>query len=223
MAAKRSGQNVRQLYQAIPASIVTNSTSASRSVPSRRGSPNAPAPTRHSKNTSTPITSVIKPEQKSTNLSDRRVRRSLLVDEPLLGAGAAGMLELDEGSMTLAMVIRLRTRDPCLHYRSRWPIGQAMGGSFSAKLGWRISPFCRKMRRTRIKTGGHARAGRSLYVASVPAEFRELVSGPPEGPRRSRLRALLALAEVPYALAMRYRNRRYDRGKAESHRRRSCR
>jgi tetraacyldisaccharide 4'-kinase len=49
------------------------------------------------------------------------------------------------------------------------------------------------------------------------SEFRELVSGRQTGVKSTMLRALLRLAETPYALAMRIRNRRYDRGSTESH------
>jgi tetraacyldisaccharide 4'-kinase len=50
-----------------------------------------------------------------------------------------------------------------------------------------------------------------------PTEFRELVSGRRKGPKAVALRAVLRIAEGPYALAMRYRNRRYTRGKATIH------
>jgi tetraacyldisaccharide 4'-kinase len=50
-----------------------------------------------------------------------------------------------------------------------------------------------------------------------PTEFRELVSGRRTGAKAMALRTALRIAEVPYALAMRYRNRRYARGKAEIH------
>jgi tetraacyldisaccharide 4'-kinase len=55
------------------------------------------------------------------------------------------------------------------------------------------------------------------FVLLSPTEFRELVSGRRKGVQATVLRALLRLAETPYALAMRVRNRRYDRGSAESH------
>ncbi len=44
-----------------------------------------------------------------------------------------------------------------------------------------------------------------------PSEFRELVSGRRRGFRAACLRAIMAGAELPYALAVRWRNRRYDR------------
>ncbi len=43
-----------------------------------------------------------------------------------------------------------------------------------------------------------------------PAEFREIVSGRRRGVRAAMWRGALALAEKPYAAAMRWRNRRYD-------------
>jgi tetraacyldisaccharide 4'-kinase len=48
-----------------------------------------------------------------------------------------------------------------------------------------------------------------------PTEFRELVSGQRRGPTAAVLRGLLRIAETPYSLAVRYRNHRYDRGRAE--------
>jgi tetraacyldisaccharide 4'-kinase len=51
-----------------------------------------------------------------------------------------------------------------------------------------------------------------------PTQFRELVSGRRRGIVAALLRAGLATAEIPYAWAMRLRNRRYDRGRAEIHR-----
>lgn len=50
-----------------------------------------------------------------------------------------------------------------------------------------------------------------------PSEFRELVSGRRKGVKAFALRGALRIAEVPYALAMRYRNRRYACGKAAIH------
>ncbi len=50
-----------------------------------------------------------------------------------------------------------------------------------------------------------------------PTEFRELVSGRRTGAKAIALRTALRIAEVPYALAMRYRNRRYARGSAKIH------
>jgi tetraacyldisaccharide 4'-kinase len=50
-----------------------------------------------------------------------------------------------------------------------------------------------------------------------PSEFRELVSGRRKGATAAALRAALRIAEVPYSLAMRYRNHRYTRGKAMVH------
>jgi tetraacyldisaccharide 4'-kinase len=43
-----------------------------------------------------------------------------------------------------------------------------------------------------------------------PAEFRELVSGRRHGIRATAMRGLLRTAEVPYTLAVAWRNRRYD-------------
>lgn len=51
-----------------------------------------------------------------------------------------------------------------------------------------------------------------------PARFRDLVSGQSRGLGALLLRAGLRLAEAPYALAMRLRNSRYDRGRATTHR-----
>jgi tetraacyldisaccharide 4'-kinase len=50
-----------------------------------------------------------------------------------------------------------------------------------------------------------------------PSEFRELVSGRRTGAKAIALRTALRVAEVPYALAMRLRNRRYARGRAPVH------
>ncbi len=50
-----------------------------------------------------------------------------------------------------------------------------------------------------------------------PTEFRELVSGQRRGLTAAALRGLLRVAETPYSLAVQYRNRRYDRGRAEIH------
>lgn len=54
-----------------------------------------------------------------------------------------------------------------------------------------------------------------MFSAST---FHALVSGRQRGLSAAALRATLRLAETPYALAMRVRNRRYDRGRAEIHR-----
>jgi tetraacyldisaccharide 4'-kinase len=51
-----------------------------------------------------------------------------------------------------------------------------------------------------------------------PLEFRELVSGRRRGLGPSLVRGLLSGAEVPYALAMRLRNRGYDLGWPSTHR-----
>jgi tetraacyldisaccharide 4'-kinase len=50
-----------------------------------------------------------------------------------------------------------------------------------------------------------------------PSEFRDLVSGRRRGLAASALRCALRIAEVPYMLAVSLRNRRYDRGRAETH------
>ena len=47
-----------------------------------------------------------------------------------------------------------------------------------------------------------------------PAEFRELVSGHKTGATAIAMRGLLRAAEVPYTAAVRWRNRRYDNGRA---------
>jgi tetraacyldisaccharide 4'-kinase len=47
--------------------------------------------------------------------------------------------------------------------------------------------------------------------------FREIVSGRRSGPVAALLRRLLRAAEIPYASAMRFRNRRYDTGKSIVH------
>ncbi|MCO6458113.1 MAG: tetraacyldisaccharide 4'-kinase [Pirellulaceae bacterium] len=49
------------------------------------------------------------------------------------------------------------------------------------------------------------------------SQFRELVSGRTRGLPASVTRGLLRAAEVPYTLAVTWRNRRYDRGRATSH------
>ncbi len=51
-----------------------------------------------------------------------------------------------------------------------------------------------------------------------PSKFRDLVSGRRRGLGAALMRAALRLAETPYAWAMRWRNRRYDRGAATVHR-----
>jgi len=51
-----------------------------------------------------------------------------------------------------------------------------------------------------------------------PCEFRDLVSGRRRGFRAALTRLALRLAEDPYALAMHWRNRRYDTGAAAVHR-----
>jgi tetraacyldisaccharide 4'-kinase len=48
--------------------------------------------------------------------------------------------------------------------------------------------------------------------------WRNSISGKRNGPGAALLRGALRLAEVPYALAMSWRNRRYDRGRAVIHR-----
>jgi len=47
-----------------------------------------------------------------------------------------------------------------------------------------------------------------------PSDFRELVSGRRQGAWAAAARALLSAAEVPYTAAVRWRNARYDRGRA---------
>ena len=51
-----------------------------------------------------------------------------------------------------------------------------------------------------------------------PTGFRDLVSGQRRGVGATILRGILAAAEVPYAWAVRHRNRRYDRGTNRVHR-----
>jgi tetraacyldisaccharide 4'-kinase len=51
-----------------------------------------------------------------------------------------------------------------------------------------------------------------------PQEFRELVSGRRRGLAPSAARAALRLAEIPYTAAVRWRNSRYDAGRAAAHR-----
>lgn len=50
-----------------------------------------------------------------------------------------------------------------------------------------------------------------------PSEFRDLVSGRRKGCCAAMTRGALQIAEVPYTLAVSWRNRRYDRGAAETH------
>ena len=54
----------------------------------------------------------------------------------------------------------------------------------------------------------------SLFSAK---SFRELVSGQRRGAGASLLRAALTMAELPYILAVRYRNRGYDLGRTSTH------
>ena len=58
----------------------------------------------------------------------------------------------------------------------------------------------------------------SFRPLSVTSFFREIVSGQRRGPLAALLRGVLRVAEVPYGCAVRYRNRRYDTGRAEMHR-----
>jgi tetraacyldisaccharide 4'-kinase len=57
-----------------------------------------------------------------------------------------------------------------------------------------------------------------MKKSAAPPFFRDLVSGRRSGLRAAILRGALRLAEVPYALAMSWRNRRYDQGRATIHR-----
>lgn len=52
----------------------------------------------------------------------------------------------------------------------------------------------------------------------TPSAFRDLVSGRRRGPGAALTRAMLRAAEVPYAAAVTWRNRRYDSGSAAIHR-----
>jgi tetraacyldisaccharide 4'-kinase len=50
------------------------------------------------------------------------------------------------------------------------------------------------------------------------SKFREIIGGRRRGPAAALLRGALRLVEVPYALAMSWRNRRYDQGRTAIHR-----
>jgi len=50
-----------------------------------------------------------------------------------------------------------------------------------------------------------------------PAAFHDLISGRRRGPTAMLTRAALRAAEVPYSIAMRWRNRRYDRGRTKTY------
>src|SRR5438046_879894 len=50
-----------------------------------------------------------------------------------------------------------------------------------------------------------------------PTEFRELVSGRRKGLAANCVRGFLRVAEAPYTLAVKVRNRRYDRNRASTH------
>jgi tetraacyldisaccharide 4'-kinase len=52
----------------------------------------------------------------------------------------------------------------------------------------------------------------------LPSEFRELVSGRRRGVKAALVRTGLRLAEIPYSLAVRWRNHRFDSGGYEIHR-----
>jgi tetraacyldisaccharide 4'-kinase len=58
----------------------------------------------------------------------------------------------------------------------------------------------------------------SQHLVWEPSKFRDLVSGRRRGLGAALMRAGLRLAETPYAWAMRWRNRRYDRGAAAVYR-----
>src|SRR5208337_5214216 len=60
------------------------------------------------------------------------------------------------------------------------------------------------------------RGAKSAFFS--PTAFRDLVSGRRRGAVAAALRGILAAAEVPYAWAVRWRNRRYDRGAMAVHR-----
>ena len=62
--------------------------------------------------------------------------------------------------------------------------------------------------------------GAARYVMTVfnATEFRDVVSGRRQGGRAAALRGVLRTAEVPYTLAVDWRNRRYDLGHAAVHR-----
>lgn len=74
--------------------------------------------------------------------------------------------------------------------------------------------FPRRLRSTATPSGN------SLAQKTVPSasDFRDLVSGRRRGVVPTLLRLVLRACEVPYSLAVQYRNRRYDGGKLEIHR-----
>ena len=51
-----------------------------------------------------------------------------------------------------------------------------------------------------------------------PSDFHDIVSGRRRGASATMVRAGLAVAEIPYRMAVRFRNLRYDRGHSEIHR-----
>ena len=55
------------------------------------------------------------------------------------------------------------------------------------------------------------------YRLTRESTFRDIIGGRRRGPGAAILRGVLRLAEVPYALAMTWRNRRYDQGRAAIH------
>ncbi|MCH2113708.1 MAG: tetraacyldisaccharide 4'-kinase [Pirellulales bacterium] len=57
--------------------------------------------------------------------------------------------------------------------------------------------------------------GNGVRLKYTPTDFRDLVSGRRQGWGARALRALLRIFEVPYSWGMRWRNVRYDSGKAE--------
>jgi tetraacyldisaccharide 4'-kinase len=89
-----------------------------------------------------------------------------------------------------------------------------MAGGFSASWGGGSAHFAGKCGPPRQDS---VTQGSAEFLLLSPSEFRELVSGRQKGAKATVLRGILRLAETPYALAMRIRNRRYDTGSAESH------
>jgi tetraacyldisaccharide 4'-kinase len=89
-----------------------------------------------------------------------------------------------------------------------------MGGGFSVSWGGGSAHFAGKCGPPPSR---QRHPGSAEFLLLSPRKFRELVSGREKGVKAIALRGLLRLAETPYALAMRIRNRRYDTGSAESH------
>jgi tetraacyldisaccharide 4'-kinase len=67
-------------------------------------------------------------------------------------------------------------------------------------------------RHARLDTGAPTTDGNTLFG---PSEFRAFVSGQKKGPSATLVRAALRVLEIPYTAAVRWRNRRYDLGRAK--------